>query len=148
MRLRFAALPLIALACSRTTTPEVTAAPVPAVPVDACADARAQLAAQPDLMVDTPPQPVEMKPALFQKVPTRALRRDGSAELKADVVIDTLGRADMKTFKVLSTSNAWFATDLARVLPHWRFSPAQLGGCKVPRTYHFAGGIRPRAKKG
>ncbi|HYD51347.1 MAG TPA: hypothetical protein VEA99_01920 [Gemmatimonadaceae bacterium] len=144
---RFARLgpALLAAACARPAPPAPAPPPAAVAPVDACADARARMTLEPDLMVDRLPVPVVMKPAAFQRVPARALRKDGSAEIQADVVVDTLGRADMKTFKVVAASNAWFATDLRRVLPQWRFSPAELGGCKVPRTYHFSAGIRPRA---
>jgi hypothetical protein len=130
-------------ACAKPT-PVPVPEPVVVTPIDACADARVRLAAEPTLMVDRSPVPVSTKPPAFQRIPRVALRQDGSADVKVDVVIDTLGRADMKTFTVVSVSHAWFVGDLRRVLPQWRFTPAEMGGCKVPGIYHFAGGIRPR----
>ena len=86
-----------------------------------------------------------MKPVPFQNVPETALRKDGSAEIKIDVVIDTLGRADMKTFKVVKVSNRWFTTNVRGVINKWTFTPALLAGCKVPRVYHFMSSLAPRA---
>ena len=102
-----------------------------------CPEARRRALAKPDLDVDRLPAPVAMSPKPLQKVPPSALRKDGSADVKADVIIDTLGRADMKTFKVVSASNPWLATNVKTVIAKWKFTPAELAGCKVPRVYHF-----------
>jgi hypothetical protein len=56
---------------------------------------------------------------------------------KADVVIDTLGKARVETLNVLETSNEWFPRNLKALLPRMRFSPAVLAGCKVERVYKF-----------
>src|SRR5881227_1389591 len=95
-----------------------------------CVEARRRAALQPDLEVERIPAPVAMKPAPFQNVPETALRKDGSAEIKIDVVIDTLGRADMKTFKVVKVSNKWFTSNVRGVIGKWSFTPALLAGCK------------------
>jgi hypothetical protein len=102
-----------------------------------CVEARRRAALEPDLAVDRLPAPVVTKPAAFRDMPYSALRKDGTAEIKIDVVIDTLGRADMKTFKVVKVSNRWFVENARGFLPKWRFSPAELAGCKVPRVYHL-----------
>lgn len=102
-----------------------------------CVEARRRADLEPDLAVDRLPAPTVMKPAPFRDMPYSALRKDGSAEIKIDVVIDTLGRADMKTFKVVKVSNRWFIENAKTFLPRWRFSPAELAGCKVPRVYHL-----------
>lgn len=112
-----------------------------------CSEAMAKARAKPDLEVDRIPAPITMKPAALQKVPPGALRKDGSADVKVDVVIDTLGRADMKTFKVVSASHPWFASNVKSVISKWTFSPAELAGCKVPRVYHFMASAAPRAKR-
>ena len=147
IRLRLAVLSLAsAAACAKpAATPAPAPEPVASAVVDACAETRARLAAEPALMVDRPPAPTVMKPAPFQRPPRTALNRDGSAQVRAEVVIDTLGRADMRTFKLLAASHSWFADDLRRVLPQWRFSVAEMGGCKVPRLFTYSGGLRPRA---
>lgn len=102
-----------------------------------CAEALRRAALEPDLAVDRLPAPTIMKPAPFRGLPYAALRKDGSAEIKIDVVIDTLGHADMKTFKVVKVSNRWFVENARGFLARWRFSPAEIAGCKVPRVYHL-----------
>src|SRR3954471_16389899 len=57
-----------------------------------CPEARRRAAQKPDLDVDRIPSPIKMKPAPLQRVPANALRKDGSADVKVDVIIDTLGR--------------------------------------------------------
>ncbi len=94
-------------------------------------------AAKPDLDVDRIPAPIVAKPAALQRVPKSALRKDGSAEIKVDVVIDTLGKPDMTTFKVVAASHPWLATNVKSVIGKWKFEPAELAGCKIPRVYHF-----------
>ncbi|HEY4218967.1 MAG TPA: hypothetical protein VGM67_17620 [Gemmatimonadaceae bacterium] len=157
-------LALIVAACAKPpapeTAPDVTpvfipdtlvgarVAPdeVPVAPGD-CAEAMRRALAKPDLNVDKIPSLVVAKPAPLQKAPRTAFRKDGSADLKADVLIDTLGKPVMKTFTVVLASNTWLATNLKSVLPKWKFSPAELAGCKVPRTFHFMASV-PARKKG
>jgi hypothetical protein len=109
-----------------------------------CAEARRRAALQPDLEVERIPAPLAMKPAPFRDVPETAYRKDGSAEIRIDVIVDTLGRADMKTFKVVKVSNKWFTENVRDVLPRWRFTPALLAGCKVARVYHFMSSVPAR----
>jgi hypothetical protein len=109
-----------------------------------CVEARRRAALQPDLDVERIPAPVAMKPAPFRGVPESALRKDGSAEIKIDVVVDTVGRADMKTFKVVKVSNRWFTENVRGVIGKWTFTPALLAGCKVPRVYHFMASLPAR----
>ena len=110
-----------------------------------CVEARRRAALQPDLEVERLPAPVAMKPAPFDRMPESALRKNGSAEIKIDVIIDTLGRADMKTFKVVKVSNKWFTESLRGVIGKWTFTPTLLAGCKVPRVYHFMSSLAPRS---
>ena len=109
-----------------------------------CVEARRRAALQPDLEVERIPAPLAMKPAPFQRVPESAYRKDGSAEIKIDVVVDTLGRAEMKTFKVVKVSNKWFTDNVRGVIPKWTFTPALLAGCKVARVYHFMSSVPAR----
>ena len=138
---------LLAAACASNAhrgdlTPEtevgarLAPAETPVAPGD-CAEAMRRAAAKPDLAVDVIPAPVVAKPAALQRVPKTALRKDGSAEIKVDVLIDTLGKADMKTFTIVAASSPWLATNVKGVIGKWKFSPAQLAGCKIPRVYHF-----------
>jgi hypothetical protein len=114
----------------------VAPAEVPVEPGD-CAEARRRAVAKPDLDVDRIPSPVVAKPAALQRVPHGALRKDGSAEVKVDVLIDTLGKADMKTFTVVAASHPWLASNVKSVIGKWKFAPAELAGCKIPRVFHF-----------
>ena len=54
-----------------------------------------------------------------------------TGEVLAQFVIDTTGRADMSTFKVLKADREQFALAVRRALPRYRFLPAEIGGKKV-----------------
>jgi hypothetical protein len=144
-----AAALLLGAGCAQNPSPEaevVQQARIagPIKPGD-CVEARRRAALEPDLDVDQLPTPVAMKPAPFRNVPVSALRKDGSAEIKIDVLVDTLGRADLATFKVVKVSNRWFSQNVRGVIGKWTFTPALLAGCKVPRIYHFMSSVAPRA---
>jgi protein TonB len=49
-------------------------------------------------------------------------------------VVDTLGNAEMRSFKVLQSSNELFAQSLQSTLRRWRFYPAEAGGRKVKQV--------------
>ena len=112
-----------------------------------CPAARLRAAENPALDVDRNPAPVEMKPAILQKgkIPPGVIGPKG-AVVKADVIIDTLGRADMTTFKIIKSSHPWLTAEVKRAIPKWKYSPAELAGCKVARVYHFSA-TAPAAKK-
>jgi outer membrane biosynthesis protein TonB len=136
-------------------TPELTVDPAanaalspaeqPVAPGD-CVEARRRAAAKPDLTVDQLPVPVKQKPAPLTRLPASAFRKDGSADVKVDVLIDTLGKAVMSTFTVVSTSSPALSANVKSVIGKWTFSPAQLAGCKVARTYHFSASAPARKK--
>jgi protein TonB len=52
-------------------------------------------------------------------------------EVLAQFVVDTNGRADMSTFKVLKSTQDAFTDEVKRALPKMRFYPAEIGGHKV-----------------
>jgi protein TonB len=54
-----------------------------------------------------------------------------SGQVLVQFVIDTTGRADMRSFKVLRSSNPQFTEAVRTVLPSHRFYPAEERGCKV-----------------
>jgi hypothetical protein len=110
-----------------------------------CPEARRLAAEKPDLDVDRIPAPVVMKPPMLAKFPPNVVGPKG-AVIKADVIVDTLGRADMSTFTIVKSSHPWLSAHVKGVLPKWQFSPAELAGCKVPRVYHFSA-TAPAAKK-
>ena len=111
-----------------------------------CPAARRLAAENPDLDVDRLPAPVAMKPAILQPgtIPPGVIGPKG-AVIKADVVIDTLGRADMRTFKIVRSSHKWLTAEVKRAIPKWKYTPAELAGCKVARVYHFSA-TAPAAK--
>lgn len=49
----------------------------------------------------------------------------------AQFVVDTLGRVDMSTFRVVESTNDLFSASLRSTLDKWRFYPAEAGGHKV-----------------
>ncbi len=52
-------------------------------------------------------------------------------EVLAQFVVDTTGRADMSTFKVLKSSHDLFTNSVRAALPNMRFYAAEIGGRKV-----------------
>jgi protein TonB len=60
------------------------------------------------------------------------LRQAGvEGEVLAQFVVDTLGRAELRSFKVLKSSHDLFGTAVKNALPGMRFIPAEVGGRKV-----------------
>jgi protein TonB len=60
------------------------------------------------------------------------LRQAGvEGEVLATFVVDTTGRADVSSFKVLRTTHEAFSTAVRQALPSMRFIPAEVGGKKV-----------------
>ena len=110
-----------------------------------CVEARRRAAAQPDLEVDRLPELVR-GPRPFTPTPTSVkadIDKNGMA-FRADVLIDTLGKARVGTLKVHETSNEWFPRNLKALLPRMTFSPAMLAGCKVERVYKFQTSAKPK----
>jgi periplasmic protein TonB len=55
-------------------------------------------------------------------------------EVLAQFVVDTSGRADMRTFKVLKSSHDLFTASVRQALQNMRFYPAEVGGRKVKQV--------------
>lgn len=139
---RLAAALLVALAvaacASAGATPESTNAQLLAPPKDPCELAREDAAADPRLDVERVPAPKAMDPAPIKRpVPRDVIRRSKGTEIRAEVLVDTLGRPDMATFAMLATPHAWYTTNLKAAMAKWTFEPALRNGCKVPRYYQF-----------
>ncbi len=61
-----------------------------------------------------------------------ALRSSGvGGDVQAQFVVDTLGRVETGSFKVLKASNDLFGSAVRSHLPRMRFYPAEVGGRKV-----------------
>jgi TonB family protein len=80
---------------------------------------------------DRPALSVPGNPAPRYPNELRELNIEG--EVLVQFVVDTLGQADMRTFRLLGPSRVYreFVQSVINVLPKMRFSPAQRRGCKV-----------------
>ncbi len=63
-------------------------------------------------------------------------------EVQAQFVVNSSGKADMDSFKVLKSTNELFTQAVRNVLPRMRFSPAMIGGKPVnqlvQQSFQFA----------
>ena len=143
MRARLIAIAVAigAAACAPPPAPVVTppapvAAEVPPAGSDLCYLTVREAVAKPDLDVDVVAAPIKMDPPAFKPpYPKGVWGKTNSMAVKISVLVDTLGKADMTTFHVDTTSHPWFATQLKAAVGKWKFTPAMKAGCKVPRTY-------------
>ena len=77
-------------------------------------------------------KPVVMAPGATGPAYPDMLRSAGiEGTVLAQFVVDTTGRADMSTFKVLKTDNDLFSTSVKNALARMKFLPAEVGGRKV-----------------
>lgn len=111
-----------------------------------CAAIRRQADANLDLAVDSLPQPTKKVPPELRNIPPGVIKPNLPAEVQVDIVIDTVGKAELATFKVVKTTHPWLATNIKSVIGKWTFSPAILRGCKVRRVYHFSATSAPKKK--
>ena len=134
-------------ACGAPTPAAVAPAPVAAT-AGGCALVAREAARAPDMRVDELPQPLSMNPAPIRRpVPRGVMKADGSGSVEISVLIDTTGRADMRTFRSKAT-HPWLAEGARLAVSKWRFAPASVGGCKVPRNYHWRADAKPRPARG
>jgi protein TonB len=65
-----------------------------------------------------------------------------AGEVQAQFVVNSSGKADLDSFKVLKSTNELFTQAVKSVLPRMRFSPAQIGGKPVnqlvQQSFQFA----------
>ena len=78
-----------------------------------------------------------------------SLREQGvTGQVIAQVVVDTTGRVDVRTFKVLESSHPLFSESVRNALAEARFRPAEVGGRKVkqlvqlPYTFNIGEPLR------
>jgi hypothetical protein len=112
-----------------------------------CKEATRRALANPNIDVEKVAVPLAMKPVPFdvRKGPKGVTDRNGWYLVHINVLVDAAGKPDMKTFVVDTASHPWLGTSLKASLAKWTFAPAELAGCKIPRTYSL--GISPRDKK-
>lgn len=95
--------------------------------------------ADPEIGVERVPEPLAYDPApLPKRLPQGVLDKNGHGEVRIRVLVDTMGVADMKTFTVVKSTHPTLARSVRTAVSKWKFSPAQVGGCKVPRDYNWA----------
>lgn len=76
------------------------------------------------------PQPRQRPP----RYPDRLRARSVGGVVRALVVVDSTGRPDMSTFRVLEADDALFADAVRDVLADWRYFPAELDGKPVAQV--------------
>ena len=112
-----------------------------------CPEAMRRAAAKVDVHVDRLPTPRSLSPAPLPvaSMPDEVRRAKYNA-VKITVLVDTLGRADMRTFKIVRATHPWLASSVKSAVAKWKFEPAVLAGCKVPRQFEW-GATSGRAPK-
>jgi hypothetical protein len=157
-RARLALSSVVALAlaaCASNPDPEMVpdqpvrlAAPDTPVKPGDCPEALRRASAQADVHVDRLPTPRSLVPAPLPVASMpEEVRYAKYNSVKVTVLVDTLGRADMRTFKVVKATHPWLASSVKTAVAKWKFEPAQLAGCKVPRQFEWGAtsGRAPRA---
>jgi TonB family protein len=92
-----------------------------------------------DFQVEKRVEPMPNSPAPVYPEALRSVNIEGN--VLAQFAVDTTGRADMSTFKVLKETNPMFAAAVRAAVATTTFSPAEVGGRKVRQLvqmpYHF-----------
>lgn len=127
-------------------TPVRVAAPDTVV---SCAEWVRRAVAAPDLDVEKVPTPVAYVPApIPRRLPSTVYDKSGKAEIRVKVLVDTLGKAVMSTFQVVTTTSPRLTASVKDAVAKWTFTPAEVGGCKVPRHFNWgATAQRPRPRR-
>jgi len=121
-------------ATDETVKPVRMAAPDPVV---TCAEWIQRAVADPQIGVERVPSPLKLDPPPFPKrLAKGVLDKQGRAEVHIRVLVDTLGTPDMKTFTVVKSSHPTLTRSVRTAVEKWKFSPAEIGGCKVPRNFN------------
>ena len=119
----------------------------PPDPVVTCHEWVSRALADPEIGVERVPAAITMVPPPFPKRLPVAAYKDGKAEVRVRVLVDTLGVADMTTFSVLKSTHPTLTRSVKAAIAKWKFSPAEVGGCKVPRNFNWAA-VQSTAKSG
>src|ERR1044071_6648663 len=89
-----------------------------------CAEATKRALANPDIDVERVAAPKSMTPPAIDSrgMPRGVADRNGWFNVKFHVLVDTAGKADMKTFVVDTTSHPWLATSVKGAVAKWSFA--------------------------
>ena len=102
-----------------------------------CQDWVQRAVADPQIGVERVPSPIALEPAPFPKrLPKGVLDKNGRGEVHIRVLVDTLGVPDMRTFTVVKSSHPTLTRSVRTAVGKWKFVPAEVGGCKVPRNFN------------
>jgi TonB family protein len=101
-----------------------------------------------DYQVEKPASALPGSPTPIYPQSLRQARVTGTVLIQ--FVVDTNGKADLSTFKVLRSPDQGFSDAVRRVLPDMRYTPAEIGGHKVKQLVQepFAFGICGEAPQG
>jgi hypothetical protein len=131
----------LATACSKRGAADVAARPArlaPADPVVTCDEWVRRATANPELDVERVPAPVAFDPPPIPKrLPKGVVGKNGYAEVRIRVLVDTLGVADMSTFAIVKSTHPTLTRSVRSAIAKWKFVPAEVGGCKVPRNFNW-----------
>jgi hypothetical protein len=140
---------LVAAACGGRSSADASVKPArmaPPDPVVACNEWVRRAVADPELAVERVPAPVAFDPAPIPKrLPKGVVGKDGRAEVRIRVLVETLGAADMHTFLVVKSTHPTLTKSVRAAVAKWKFTPAEVSGCKVPRNFNWAA-ISPAPK--
>ncbi len=129
---------LLLAACASGSSGDVGVRIAPATRQVACSEWVRRAVASPELDVERVPEPVAYDPPpIPRRLPPGVVGRDGKAEVHIKVVVDTLGRANMRTFRVVRSTHPKLTASVRSAVARWRFRPAEIGGCKVPRMFNW-----------
>src|SRR5205085_3313778 len=96
-----------------------------------------------DYQVTQPVYPRKGNPA--PPYPDQLRAANIEAEVDAQFVVDTSGRAEMNTFKVVASPHPLFSDAVRRTLPRMTFAPARVNGAAVLQLvrmpFRFAAGV-------
>lgn len=139
---RFVVLAVAAGCSGGHAPPDPSATPArvaPADPVVTCEEWVKRAVADPEIGVERVPEPVAYDPPpLPKRFSQGVLDKNGRGEIRIRVLVDTMGVADMKTFNVVKSTHPTLTRSVRAAVAKWKFTPAQVGGCKVPRDYNWA----------
>jgi TonB family protein len=116
------AIGVLAFACSLQS--DNTTAPKPLRPVRVNANQTFF-----EFQIEKAAEPLPGNPA--PRYPDMLRSANVEGQVLAQFVVDTSGRVDMNSFKVLKTTHDLFSNSVKASLPNMTFSPAQVGGRKV-----------------
>lgn len=110
----------------------------PPDPIVTCSEWVRRAVTDPELDVERVPAPVQLEPPpLPKRLPKGVVGKNGYAEVRIRVLVDTLGAPDMRTFTVVKSTHPTLTRSVRSAVAKWKFVPAEVSGCKVPRNFNW-----------